>query len=317
VSWTASTPGVVRARPATRLLAVAAALLWLGAGGYGLTRYVVSYERYRGFPPPALAASIPSGRVVSAHLFAPALGRTASYSIYLPPGYAAAARAGRRFPVLYLLHPPPGSANGYVTIGALQSRMGALLAARRIRPFLVVIPDGHTAKDGNDTEWANAGAGRYEDFVLDVVRTVDRRWATIPERADRALAGLSEGGYGAANVTLHHLSTFGTFESWSGYFLQTPTQAFAGASTALLRANSPNDYVAGLRARLRRLPTYAFVYRGRQERLTTHPDTATFVARLRAAGGHVSSAEYPGMHNWKLWRAHMSAMLRFAARHFA
>ncbi len=307
----------MRGRVGVRQMALAAAVVWLGVGLYGLSRYVADYEHYRGFPPPAHAASIPSGRVVTVHFRSPALDEPATYALYLPPGYDAAARGGGRFPVLYLLHAPPGSPLGYLTIGALQVRMDTLIARHRIKPFLVAIPDGHTSKDGNDTEWANAEAGRYEDFVLDTVAAVDRRWATIPAREDRALAGLSEGGYGAANVALHNLRAFGTFESWSGYFTQTPTQSFSGAPQALLRANSPNDYVGALRSRLRALPTYAFVYRGTQEHLTSHLDTVTFVRRFRAAGGHVAMAEYPGMHNWKLWRAHMPLMLRFASAHFA
>jgi enterochelin esterase-like enzyme len=319
VSWSDSASGTIRSRPAPLLVAaVSAAVVWLGVGLYGLARYVVNYERYRGFAPPArIATNMPAGRVVDVRFFSPALGRRASYILYLPPGYAAAARLGARYPVLYLLHPPPGSPKGYLTIGALQQRMDTLIATHRIRPYLVAIPDGHTSKDGNDTEWANAGAGRYEDFLLDVVRSVDHRWATITSRADRAIAGLSEGGYGAANVALHHLDVFGTFESWSGYFFQTPTLPFKGASAALLAANSPNDYVGALAPQLAGLPTYAFIYRGSGEHLTSHLDTVTFVRRFQAAGGHVRMAEWPGMHNWRLWRVHMPLMLRFASAHFA
>jgi enterochelin esterase-like enzyme len=301
-----------------RLVAIAAAgAIALGVGIYGLVRYVVDYERYRGFPPPGHVAGAPAGRIVTFHYVSRALGRSALVTLYLPPGYVAVARAGGRFPVLYLLHAPPGSPLGYLTIGALQVRMDALIATHRIRPFLVAIPDGHTSKDANDTEWANAEAGRYEDFVLDTVRAVDGRFATIAARGDRAIAGLSEGGYGAANVTLHRLATFGTFESWSGYFTQTPTQSFVGASRRMLAANSPNAYVGTLRRRLVALPTYAFVYRGTQDRITSHADTVTFARRFRAAGGHVAAAEYPGGHNWALWRAHLPQMLRFASAHFA
>jgi enterochelin esterase-like enzyme len=311
--------GTVRGRPAPLLVAFAVgAVALLAVGLFGLSRYVANYERYRGFAPPAQAApGIPAGRVVKVRFFSPALGRSATYQLYLPPGYAAGVRLGARYPVLYLLHPPPGSPAGYLTIGALQQRMDTLIAHRAIRPYLVAIPDGHTKRDGNDTEWANAGAGRYEDFMLDVVRTVDHHWSTIPARGDRAIAGLSEGGYGAANVTLRHLDVFGAFESWSGYFFQTPTLPFKGASAALLAANSPNDYVAALAPQLARLPTYAFVYRGAQEHLTSHLDTITFVRRFAAAGGHVRFAEWPGLHNWRLWRVHMPLMLRFAGAHFA
>jgi enterochelin esterase-like enzyme len=313
----AATPAGAPHRPSSRTLAVTVAVVaWLVAGAFGLSRYIANYQRYRGFPPPAHAAGIPAGRLVTTRIRSTALGRTADYVVYEPPGYAAAARGGRRFPVLYLLHAPPGSPTGFLTIGALGVRMDDAIAAHRIRPFLVVIPDGHTSRFGNDTEWANAAAGPYESFVLDIVRSVDTRYATLPTRGERAVAGLSEGGYGAANVALHQLATFGTFESWSGYFTQTPTQSFTGASAASLRANSPRAYVPALARQLRREPTWAFLYRGAHDRLTSRADTQAFAARLAAAGGHVTTAEYAGSHNWWLWRAHLPAMLRFASEHF-
>jgi enterochelin esterase-like enzyme len=316
MSFAARSADAPRRRSPRTLVVLAAVLAWLVAGAFGLSRYIANYQRYRGFPPPVHTAGVPAGRLVTAHFRSSALGRTADYVVYEPPGYAAAARAGQRFPVLYLLHAPPGSPTGFLTIGALGVRMDDAIAAHRIRPFLVVIPDGHTSRFGNDTEWANAAAGPYESFVLDVVRSVDARYATIPGRGDRAIAGLSEGGYGAANVALHQLGTFGTFESWSGYFMQTPTQSFSGASAASLRANSPTAYVPALARQLRREPTWAFLYRGAHDRITSRADTEAFAVRFAAAGGHVTTAAYPGGHNWSLWRTHLPAMLRFANEHF-
>jgi enterochelin esterase-like enzyme len=310
--WSGRVRAAVLALAALSLLAVA--LL-------GLRRYIDNYETYRGFPPPStptgVAGAETTGTVTTERFFSPALGHDASYTLYRPPGYAAAVRAGRRYPVLYLLHAPPGSANGYLTIGAVAVRMDELIAAHQIRPFMLVIPDGHTSVDGDDTEWADAGAGRYMSFVLDTVRNVDARWAALPDRGDRAIAGLSEGGYGATNVALRNLGLFGTFESWSGYFTQTPTYAYSGANAAQLRAASPRDYVGELAPALRRLPTYAFLYRGTNDRITSAADTYGFAARFRAAGGHVTVAQYPGSHNWWLWRTHIPQQLRFASAHFA
>lgn len=314
----AATPADVPRRPSVRTIAVVvAAIAWIAAGAFGLSRYIANYQRYRGFPPPAQTVGIPAGRLVNVRIHSSALGATTTAVVYEPPGYAAAARAGRRYPALYLLHAPPGSPTGYLTIGALAVRMDDAISAHQIRPFLVVIPNGHTSRYGNDTEWANAAAGRYESFVLDVVHAIDHRYATVRSRGDRAIAGLSEGGYGAANVALHHLGTFGTFESWSGYFMQTPTQSFAGASAASLRANSPRAYVSALAPQLRRNPTWAFLYRGTRDRITSRADTQQFAAGFAAAGGHVQTAEYAGSHNWWLWRSHLPAMLRFASNHFS
>ena len=102
--------------------------------------------------------------------------------------------------------------------------------------------------------FANFGAtythGRYESFVLDVVRAVDARWRTVPDRAHRVLAGNSEGAYAAANLALRHPATFGAFEGWSGYYRQTRTGVFKHASAARLRANSPIDLARARSAEL-------------------------------------------------------------------
>jgi hypothetical protein len=50
------------------------------------------------------------------------------------------------------------------------------------------------------------------------------------------------------------------FESWSGYFTQTPTGVFGGATPALLDANSPAAYVRALAPRIRRLGLCAWLY---------------------------------------------------------
>ena len=51
-----------------------------------------------------------------------------------------------------------------------------------------------------EPEWADTPHGRYESFVLDVVRAVDARWPTLADRRHRVLAGNSEGAYAAANA---------------------------------------------------------------------------------------------------------------------
>ena len=55
----------------------------------------------------------------------------------------------------------------------------------------------------------------------DLTACNDHRIQTIATRKGRALIGLSAGGYGAFNVGLRNLRTFGAVESWSGYFVAT------------------------------------------------------------------------------------------------
>jgi enterochelin esterase-like enzyme len=309
-------PRAQGAKPVRRALAPALMCCWLLAGLYGALVYVHDYDLYRGFPPPHESRNIPHGHLKHVSFRSEALGQKREYLIYLPPGYSSAAAAGRRFPVLYLLHAPAGKGINYVLAGDLDVRVDTLLAGYRIHPFITVIPLGHAKLFGSDHEWANARAGRYEDFVLDTVRAVDSRWSTIRSRKARMIAGLSAGGYGATNIALHHLRVFGSFESWSGYYLQTPTYAFRGASRSLLFRNSPAEYLPSVAGQVRRLGLHAFLYQGLSDDVSA-ADMEEFAGSLRSDGAHVHTALYGGKHNWTLWRAHFSKMLRYASHVFA
>ena len=302
-------------RPGRRLRVVllVAAVIWLIAGGLGLFRYVDRYYLYRGFPPPTTPHGVATGAVVHASLASAALGKRRGYLVYLPPGYRREAAAGRRFPVLYLLHGRPGLADNLIKAGRVAVDANVLLHRHAIRPMIVVIPGG---PQWADTEWADAGAGRYESFLLELVRDVDRRFATLADRRHRVLAGLSEGGYGAINVALRHLGTFGGVQSWSGYYVAPHAGAFAHASAAELAANSPAAYVDRLAPEIRRLGLRAYLYAGNE---TPRDDVAlrVFAARLRAAGARVGWGIFRGGHDWALWRAQMPHMLRLASAWFA
>jgi S-formylglutathione hydrolase FrmB len=150
--------------------------------------------------------------------------------------------------------------------------------------------------------------------VLDTVRAVDARWPTLPNRADRAIAGNSEGAFGAMNLALHHLDSFSIVESWSGYFRANRGGAFSHTTAAQRRADSPADYVLALARRLRRLPLHAFLYVGLAD--SDRGLSTSFAGQLRAAGAELRYAELPGRHSWRLCRDEMPASLAFAGRWF-
>lgn len=265
-------------------------------------------RRSRGFQPPTNPAGVAAGRTEHVSFFSPSLRQRRSCSIYLPAGYAAAAKRGQRFRVLYMLHGAPGAPELFADVGHLNADLDTLAARRAIRPFIVVTPDGRDGTLRSDTEWANTTHGAYESFVLDTLRAVDGRWPTIADRSARAIAGNPEGAYGAINVALRNLDTFSVAESWSGYFTQTHDGVYRRASPAQLRAASPAAYVGSLRAQLARKPFHAFLYGGRQDPGTRQ--LPGFAAARRAAGGDVATATPPGRHVWGLWRKQTPATLR-------
>lgn len=296
-----------------RLVIAALALLVFATGGYGTWAYGRNYYLYRGFPVVHDPPGISRGREVILKIWSPSLHKERQVLVYLPPHYYRDARAGKRYPVLYLLQASVMQPTNYLKVGGLGPRVDTMVNAHQSPPYISVMPAGN----GADHEWANAAAGNFDGYVMDVVHAIDKRFKTIPNRTGRIVAGLSEGAYGAINVALHHLPTFSGFESWSGYYVQPGGFPFTGAYKARIPANSPALYVGRLRAQLHRYPLRAFMYMGTGEHWPTIPDMLSFARRLKADGATiVDTALYPGHHNWKLWRPHIPHMLVWAGQGF-
>lgn len=173
--------------------------------------------------------------------------------LYLPPGYT----QSRRYPVLYLLHGFWGSPGSFVH-GLRFAQVADLQITRgKAAPFIAVMPPGGPKGKSSNGEWA----GVWEDYVVrDVVPWVDHHFATDPTQ--RALAGLSAGGYGAIDIGLRHLRMFKTLESWGGYFRPFRDGPFVHATRGVLDAHDPELLARRERAALIRAGVRVFLSTG-------------------------------------------------------
>jgi enterochelin esterase-like enzyme len=292
-------------------VAVAAVTLTLAVVGLvGAYNYWESYYEHRGFATVAYLPHAQRGRLMTVNFYSSALHREADYLVYLPPGYGDDIL--ERYPVYYLLHGSPGRPEVYLGIANMPVRMDNLISQHRMRPMILVFPDGRIGGSTySDSEWANTRSGDFASYVVDVMHDVDARFDTLAERQDRVIAGFSMGAYGATNILLHHVALFANLQAWSGYYLQTRSGVFAKASRADLVDNSPLDYVTGLDAVLARDPVRAFLFVGRDD--DDSPQTRPMAQALAAAGARVTYALWDGGHDWQLWHAHLDQMLMLAS----
>jgi enterochelin esterase-like enzyme len=287
------------------LLALAAVCVGLGLDGRAnLERLVgarvavhtsaaqLSLERAIAASPQSLPTIAPVSRdaagssIDSTSYASRALRGEGSFLAYLPPGYASTTT---RYPVIYLLHGDDQTDSSFLTIG-VQGTLDDLIAQHAIPPVIAVMIQGGPGSNN----WLNIGATRYESYVLEVQRLVDRMLPTIPDRDARAIAGYSMGGYGAMHLALTHPTTFGVAESWLGFF---------NGLEPWLRADRPVISRLGLRA---------FVYGGADDVIADPSENAPFAAALRADGADAHSAVYPGEHDFATLEAHLEPMLAFA-----
>ena len=162
-----------------------------------------------------------------------------SFVVYLPPSYNTAAGKSKHYPTLYLLHGSPGKVIDWVTGGKANESADTLIATHRIPELIMVMPDGN-GRPGQTPEWGNSADQKQmmENYVaLDLVRYIDQHYRTIANPADRGIGGLSEGGFGAMNIAIHHPDIFGTVISLGGYY--RAEGSVWGKNTAYQQANSP------------------------------------------------------------------------------
>ena len=160
-----------------------------------------------------LAAALDHGTVLRLEMPAPSLDQAKrDVRVYLPPSYSRPESAARRYPVLYLLHGWPGSEGNWFGSGHAAETADRLIDAGTIPELLIVCPDGAGRGLLGRSLYINSfdGRGRMEDFIAhDLVRWTDSTFRTVARPAGRGIAGLSDGGSGALNLTFRHPEVFG------------------------------------------------------------------------------------------------------------
>jgi enterochelin esterase-like enzyme len=292
-----------------------ASVLFVGLGVVGAARDIGRYALYRGFTPIVVPSWIHLHTTVRRFwVRSPAIGgRTQAVYVVLPPGYAQ--HPTRRYPVLYLLHGFPEVPTAFLNVGQVAQREDILVAHHRMRGLILVMPSG-TSSFFTDEEWAN-GVGvqdQWETFVArDVVRSIDRRFRTIPSGGGRGIGGLSSGGYGALNIGFHHPGEFHVIESWSGYTHASGSPSIYGTDPARIAYNSPARFIPYVAARLRMAHTFIWFYIGaRDEGL---PRNAEFARELSKFGIRHHFFTVTARHDWAAWRPNVPAALMAASSH--
>ncbi|HSC44654.1 MAG TPA: alpha/beta hydrolase family protein [Candidatus Acidoferrum sp.] len=275
------------------------------------------------FTPPAQAA--PTGRIECKSVDSKILARPVNYCVVLPPSYDSAAT--RKYPILYFFHGLGDNEQMFIHGGAF-NLVQDLWERKQIGDFLIVTPDAAA------TFYINSRSGkvRYEDFLLqEFFPAIEKRYRTAAGRSNRAVSGVSMGGYGALHLAFRHPELFAAAGAHSpALFEQIP--AFVAPSTR-----------SGMRSRVLGEtfgdpPDPAFWQRNspltlaRKSALTglkiyfdcgDHDDFG-FEEGARSLDKTLSDRHipheahiYPGRHDWQYFAEHLPASLEFHSRIFA
>ncbi|MFT3864122.1 MAG: alpha/beta hydrolase family protein [Solirubrobacterales bacterium] len=147
-------------------------------------------------------------RVVELTISTPAFTAPTHVDVDLPNGYELEPQ--RRWPVAYFL---AGTQNTYASFNSVVDGVGLTESF----PAIVVSPNGNS---GYWSDWYNGGKfgpPEYETYVVEqLIPLIDERFRTLGDRAHRAIAGVSMGGYGAMMIAARHPDLFADAASISG-----------------------------------------------------------------------------------------------------
>jgi enterochelin esterase-like enzyme len=253
--------------------------------------------------------NVPHGAVSAVTYQSTALQKERRMHVYTPPGYELGTGT---FPVFYLLHGAGDNDESWTSVGRAGFILDNLIAAKKARPMIVVMPAGHTSRTPVNAIGRTPTDEFVQDFVQDVMPYVEKHYRVIADRAHRAIAGLSMGGNQTLRVAIPRLDQFayvGVFSS--GLLAAAP----AGRSSAPAPGTLPpapaldeawvqeNVAVIDAGAKKRVLELFWFAT-GSEDRLL--PTTKATVEMLKRHGFTPVFKESAGGHTWLNWRDYLT-----------
>ncbi len=157
---------------------------------------------------------VPHGAVSSVTYYSTSLKKFRRMHVYTPPGYD---QNRNKYPVFYLLHGAGDCDDSWTSVGRAGFILDNLIAAKKAKPMVVVMPAGHTRATGFGGGGRGGGAAAggqrppdefVQDFLTDIMPYAESHYRIQANRKSRAIAGLSMGGSQTLNISLPHLDKF-------------------------------------------------------------------------------------------------------------
>jgi enterochelin esterase family protein len=234
--------------------------------------------------------------------------------VYTPPDYET---SQTRYPVLYLLHGGGGDEDAWVTMGRANIILDNLIARGKAKPMIVVMPNGNATqtvsqgyglgptparqsvqapappplqagaaggRGGNAPRPPQPYAGSYpESLVKDVIPFVEKTYRAIPNKDNRAVAGLSMGGGHTLMATNNNPGMFG----YIGVFSSGPRTVDDAYEKQIEAVKA-----GGVK----------FYWTGAGTTDMAREGTMNLHGLLEKHGFKTTYKEIPGSHYWFLWR---------------
>jgi S-formylglutathione hydrolase FrmB len=253
------------------------------------------------------------------------------YCVYLPASYDGGARnrPPQQYPVLYFLHGLGDNEQTLFNSGGW-TLLDDLRKQHKLGDFLIVAPEGRRSFYINSAD----GSVRYSDFFLqEFVPLIEAKYHIAKGRGNRAISGISMGGYGALRFAFSHPEMFSAVSAQSAALITESPQELDNASrsgaplgkvlaavfgspidVAHWKESSPFLLAQKNAAGLRKLAIYFNC--GQDDNYGFEKGAAALDEQLQKEGVKHEYRSYPGDHSLSYFLDHFAEVMEFHSRAF-
>ncbi len=242
---------------------------------------------------------VPHGVVLTEWQKSMVLKRTERIVIYLPPGYE---KGNARYPVLYLVHGSGDVPESWTNAGNANLILDNLIADKKARPMIVVMPAGHAIPFGAPGIGGNSNSQMFDRYLMtEVIPFVESKYRVATDAKNRAMAGLSMGGGHTIHTGFSHPEMFSAL----GIFSPGLPPSFTEINAALSDPKGTNAKLGLI-----------WISCGEKDTTVQFPRIQEFAEMLKQRGIHETFQAYEGAHVWPVWRSSLAdfAPLIFAGK---
>jgi len=221
--------------------------------------------------------------------------------VYTPAGYEL---GEGKLPVFYLLHGASDSDDSWTSVGRAGFILDNLIAAKKAKPMVVVMPAGHTGP----FRWGAPMPKVDEftqDFLTDIMPYIEKNYRVFTDRQNRALAGLSMGGAQTLNIGIPNLDKFAYLGVYSSGIFGITGGGRGGNTNTPAGPTFEEQHKTTLDDAKLKEDLKLFWFATGKDDFLVSTSRAT-VEMFKKHGFNVSYTETDGGHTWINWRDYLN-----------
>ena len=251
-------------------------------------------------------AKVPHGTVSCRWYDSPGNGMSRRITIYTPPGYET---SDTKYPVLYLMHGIGGDEEAWMGLGRTSQILDNLIAQGKAVPMIVVMTNGNVVQDAAPGEGSEGYVkptfmlphtmdGKFEETFEDIMKFVESNYRIKATKENRAIAGLSMGGYHTSYISRYYPNTFDYMGLFSPALNNKPEQYATAPAYQNLDKNLKRQMSNGYKL--------YWIAVGKDDFPILFNAIKEHRAKLDSMGMKYEYIETEGGHTWTNWRDYLT-----------